>query len=94
MIEADQVGIVFKCSPTVSYLHFESALRVFSIVDTPTRKKEILELSTTFTKNFTFEAYKHQAPKRQGKRPHWWLGWARAATLIIGGNRAGAPIWK
>ena len=49
MIETNQVRLVFKCSPTVSYLHFESALRVFSIVDTPTRKKEILELSTTFT---------------------------------------------
>ena len=90
MIETNQVRIVFKCSPTVSHLHFESALRVFSIVDTPTRKKEILELSTTFTKNFTFEAYKHQAKKKG--HIGGWVG--PAATLIIGGNRAGAPIWK
>ena len=46
-----RVAIMFKCSPTFSHLHFESALRVFSIVDTQTWRKIIWKLSTSPTHN-------------------------------------------
>ena len=79
MIATNRVGIVFKCSPTVSYLHFESALRVFWITHTQTRKKRNIKLTTT--------PYKHRPPKRPKKGHIGRTG--PGASIIIGGAGCG-----
>ena len=79
MIATNRVGIVFKCSPTVSYLHFESALRVFWISHTQTRKKRNIKLTTT--------PYKHRPPKRPKKGHIGRTG--PGASIIIGGAGCG-----